>query len=257
MSLNPLSIDQVKPRPWGFSLVEILVVVAIVSVLVSLLLPSLSQARHQARKILCGNNQKQLVLGTLSYAIDHKDKVPYGGFERTPPDVPYGRYCFDTQTRKRLFEDYGLSVTKVWWCPSGVWRANPVMPESYFDRRWFTDPSYGPAWTGNPRSQTGYGYYLGPRRFLGDPLYKLEQVNRISESKSPSERTAWSDPLMEPGRAIGAITGWTMPVNTHDTQGNCIPTGAYSAMLDGHVEWRTYVWNVTTVEWRVQYFIFR
>src|SRR6266404_4829187 len=46
-----------------FSLVELLVVVAIVAVLASLLLPALSKAKQKAHSAVCQSNQRQIALG--------------------------------------------------------------------------------------------------------------------------------------------------------------------------------------------------
>lgn len=54
-------------RPLGFTLVEMLVVIAIIATLVALLLPAVEGARESARRLQCGNNIKQIALGLQSY----------------------------------------------------------------------------------------------------------------------------------------------------------------------------------------------
>ena len=60
----------------GFSMIELLVVLAVVMLLTSLLMPGLRSARNSAYTVVCGANQRQLGIGFMLYGEDHNGHMP-------------------------------------------------------------------------------------------------------------------------------------------------------------------------------------
>jgi len=65
-----------RRRPTGFTLIEVLVVVAILAILAGILLPVLAKARASARKSTALSNLKQIGAALLAYTADYDDHLP-------------------------------------------------------------------------------------------------------------------------------------------------------------------------------------
>ena len=64
----------------AFTLIEMLIVIAVVAVLAALLFPVLSKTRARARQTQCLSNLRQLSLATFQYAQDSDDHYPTDRF---------------------------------------------------------------------------------------------------------------------------------------------------------------------------------
>lgn len=60
----------------GFTLLELLVVISIVALLVSILLPSLKEARRQAKTVVCASHLKGMGTGLQTYLSEYADWIP-------------------------------------------------------------------------------------------------------------------------------------------------------------------------------------
>lgn len=126
----------------GFTLVELLVVVAIVGALAALLLPAVQAARESSRRGQCQNHLRQIGLALLVYHDGHLS-FPVGCVERRTPSRPAARQLAWSATILRLLDEAPLSesidfaqpydsptnapaaaaVVSVYLCPSTTRRA--------------------------------------------------------------------------------------------------------------------------------------
>lgn len=72
-----------------FTLLELLIVIAIIAILVSMLLPGLSRARENARSTACVNTLKTLGFGIASYTNDNQDYLPPMCYSENAGGTPY------------------------------------------------------------------------------------------------------------------------------------------------------------------------
>ncbi len=104
-------------RPAGFTLLELLVVIAVTGILVALLLPALGRANEKGRITTCLNNLRQVNLAIRLYADDNADSLPV---LPTPNPYPNGVGAYYKQLVKGYLGLTGSAspTEKVFTCPS-------------------------------------------------------------------------------------------------------------------------------------------
>ena len=132
-------------RRYGFSLVELLVVLAIIGLLIGLLLPAVQAARESARTIQCRNNLRQI---GIALNVHHTEQraFPPGGIEWRPPgntsqrQLAWSAFLLPYLEETNLYESLDLTtpfdssenapaaahVLPVYVCPSSQRGANLV-----------------------------------------------------------------------------------------------------------------------------------
>ena len=67
-----LATSEAQRRDSGFTILELLVAIAIVGVLASLIIPAVGQARASAQRIQCSNNLRQFFIAVGAYESTHQ-----------------------------------------------------------------------------------------------------------------------------------------------------------------------------------------
>ena len=106
--------DRNGDRTSGFTLMELLVVIAIMAILAALALPALGMAKEQSKGIKCLSNHKQLTLGWIMYSADNRDDlVVNGNMSYEPPGNAAGP----------------IAGVNPQWCPGEMENGAPVPGE--------------------------------------------------------------------------------------------------------------------------------
>lgn len=113
----------------AFTLVEMLVVIAILVVLISILLPALQGVRAKSKELACGSNLHQLALAFMMFSGEHDGYLPGNKDDASSPDtwkrcwLMGNTFNFYNAPDQGTIYPYVGSSKKVYRCP-----ALPVNP---------------------------------------------------------------------------------------------------------------------------------
>ena len=99
----------------AFTLIEMLVVIAIIAILAGLLMPALGRARAEGQKAACINSQHQVGLSLLMYQGNNRDWPSWLVVDTTV--TPNVTYADSSLTIAELYRNYGETVD-LFVCPS-------------------------------------------------------------------------------------------------------------------------------------------
>ena len=177
----------------GFTLVELLVVIAVVAILIAVLLPALGMARATARGLSSLSRMRQVQAGWSIYAFDEDDTIVpgqpgrFGAAQDNLYDVGNGKHY-----RPRWFPSIGAKAgIFAYDVPSD----DPADEHSYrVTNEVFLCPVV-PGWVSTRNFPYGYNYqFLGNTRFRNDSEASgpINFPVRFNEIRTPSETVTFA-----------------------------------------------------------------
>lgn len=141
----------------AFTMVELLVVIAVVGILMALLLPAISQAKASAKRTTCLNHLRQIALGVRMYADDMEDVGP----AKLPDKKSLDGWTAYKQLMKSYVGRNGSSSPddRLFVCPSDTYHYdfNAASPKAY---TYIGQPIHRQAWS----DYSSYGFNGGNTR---------------------------------------------------------------------------------------------
>jgi prepilin-type N-terminal cleavage/methylation domain-containing protein/prepilin-type processing-associated H-X9-DG protein len=214
----------------GFSLAELLVVLAVMALLAALLLPALVRARDQAWRTTCLSNLRQIAAAHLLYLQDWDERFPawreegppqVESLRREPPhaDVYWTELLHPYLHNTALFRDPGFS-----------WPSVPAPGVKLADYALLT---WGP--DGEGTVQSPYWRWPGPALTLAQVIRPVETFT-VMDGYTTTERTeAWHLIRHGQGMNVAFADGharWLLPdeVQRLDTDGRGFYWWHYAAV---------------------------
>ena len=258
---------QSGPRTGGrcrFTLIELLIVIAIIAILAGMLLPALNAARAQARAVKCTGNLKSIVSAASHYADDYYD---YIAVKATAGDWDLGFWAYLLSPYLGFKTNYSShSWAKEWstanWAKlfkNGTVLTCPARKLVTSKARYRTVTDKGVTYAFNDENHGGFSYGGAFTGTTGVGKFPAKTWSRYKEirGKSPSSQLIIGD-----NRDTGAYDSdspssrFAMihnPVNGSPPSGSerHNGTGNYS-WGDGHVTSKQRpkaLWGITTAPW--------
>lgn len=140
----------------GWTLIELLTVIAVIAVLAAILLPVLYQAREKARQTICLSQLKQLTSATLMYAQDYDEVLPCF-WDYHDGEGKLGGWIFYLVFEECLQGNFDPTKGSIY-----AYTRNPQIYTCPSDRcRQGNSYAYNGALSPNPVARVGPGFHFG------------------------------------------------------------------------------------------------
>lgn len=133
-----------KPNIYGYTLVEILVVIAIIAVLAAVIVPVTIHCKAKAQQTTCTSNLKQIGTAVIMYSQDNDRYLPpYANAIPDPSGEIHSLAIPDPEQLHSALSRYAKNA-KAWFCPSDPvagkevvkWAVYHRYSSYYFNFRW-------------------------------------------------------------------------------------------------------------------------
>lgn len=239
-----------RRTPGGFTLVELLTVVAVIGILASLLVPALSQVRVKSLAAACLGNHRQMSLALHLYAADAEDRLPYNhGANGTRLAVESGRY--DNWATSLLNWELDPANTNMAWLRAGG--LGPFLAGGVGVYRCPSDRVLSPiqrsaGWTARTRSVSlnamvgDAGEFVQSGRNTNNPSYR--QYLRLGDIRNAAAIFTFIDEHPDSINDAYFLNRLDEP-EWVDLPGSYHGGGTVLSFLDGHSERHTWRFSLT------------
>jgi prepilin-type N-terminal cleavage/methylation domain-containing protein len=160
-------------KPKAFTLVELLVVIAVIAALMAIMLPAISNARETAKRAVCASQLRQNGIALTQYAESNKEWYPGLGSQREF-HVIFDMYASGPLSQKwQYLQELGWSLKSL-SCPSGTFKAHFDNPDPYLIMNYFYNGGLG---AGATTEWYGYTYSAATDAVTQRPLPKRNMTN--------------------------------------------------------------------------------
>ena len=158
---TPVHAQASRPRRQAaYTLIELLLSIAIIAILVSMLMPALNHIRKESTKVSCRNNLRQLGIGCFSYAGDYDGWLPPTRGQYFFANTSINGLRTQLSDLNKYIPGKSPNWSPVYKCPARTWIDST---ECYSLFTW--DNNDGTAWIDTRIN--AYTYYKGCPKRLG------------------------------------------------------------------------------------------
>jgi len=230
---TPTFSPQTKPRCAcaAFTLIEMLVVIAVIIVLSALITPSIRSSMDRSRSVQCMANLRDIGVAALAYASDNGGRLP----PISSPGMGFGSDIAHRWWMSVLYhypeptvEGEAVDSKRVWRCPE-------VRDEDFFTNNAVTLHSYAPF-----RPVINYG-----ESYRVYQVVHPERMWMFGDAGSPTETAGPGEPPLR-YRTRAVLTRWN-----HAWEGDIRPAYRHGSRRNPVAHYVAVSGHVTSITWKV------